>query len=541
MRVVHYVTGVISAIVGLLSLSVAACGSTPKTSTPAAPVVSSRPVIAAGSGARVAPSAGVAGVGAAPVVGASTPPGPVPGDVATAGMTGAAGSSAGASSSPTAAAGGAPAMAAAGTALPCAVSQALSTNCAKCHGATPIGGAPMSLVTYADLTKPAATMSSFKVYELMKMRLHDQARPMPPGGKISAADMSTLDNWISAGAQPAAATEGTCADSPTTMTPVDDPSALDGSSGPLVAEPGETCYNFWVHQSTSQVDETPYDVGMGEHYEQFYYKAPWPDGYVATRFGGDYDNVEVLHHWLLFSTLEDEVEGYHFRSDLPTLLGVNAQLLAGWAVGGTNTVMPKDVGFELPPKGSQLNIQWHFYNSTGKKQVDHSAVQICAVPKDARPHTATVTWLGTEDLGGNKWFGGVGMPPHQVSTFSGTCAPLREGMSSSEPIHLIGFTPHMHRLGTRTRAIVNHQDGTKEVIFDKPFDFNEQIHYTQFYDLMPGDTITAECEFNNTTSMGVPFGESSDTEMCYLFTMSWPAHGLENHVLSLIGATNTCW
>lgn len=81
----------------------------------------------------------------------------------------------------------------------------------------------------------------------------------------------------------------------------------------------------------------------------------------------------------------------------------------------------------------------------------------------------------------------------------------------------------------------------KETIFEKPFDFNHQIHYMQPYALAAGDSITASCDFNNTTDMGVPFGESSDTEMCYLFTYSYPAHSLENNASSLIGATNACW
>jgi hypothetical protein len=158
-----------------------------------------------------------------------------------------------------------------------------------------------------------------------------------------------------------------------------------------------------------------------------------------------------------------------------------------------------------------------------------------------REHITTITWVGTEDLGGNKWTGGAGMPPHQMSTFEGTCDPLREGMDPSEPIHILGFWPHMHQLGVQMDAIVNHQNGQSETVFSKQFDFNHQIHYLQNYDLMPGDTLTAKCYFNNTTDIGVPFGESSDTEMCYNFVMSWPAHALENHVVSLIGATNTCW
>ena len=110
-----------------------------------------------------------------------------------------------------------------------------------------------------------------------------------------------------------------------------------------------------------------------------------------------------------------------------------------------------------------------------------------------RPHVASITYAGTEDLGGNKWTGGPGMPPHQMSSFEGTCNPLRTGMSPTEPIHILGFLPHMHKLGVQMDAIVNHQAGGSEMIFTKPFDFNHQIHYLQNYDLAPGDTLTAKC------------------------------------------------
>jgi hypothetical protein len=99
----------------------------------------------------------------------------------------------------------------------------------------------------------------------------------------------------------------------------------------------------------------------------------------------------------------------------------------------------------------------------------------------------------------------------------------------------------MHQLGTRMQTYVNHKNGMRELIFDKPFDFNHQIHYMQPYDLMPGDTLSAVCNYNNTTNAGVPFGESSDTEMCYQFVFHYPAHALTNGAFSLLGVSDTCW
>jgi len=82
-----------------------------------------------------------------------------------------------------------------------------------------------------------------------------------------------------------------------------------------------------------------------------------------------------------------------------------------------------------------------------------------------------------------------------------------------------------------------------ETPFDKAFDFNSQITYPAEPPIVlePGDTIISTCTFENYTNAAVPFGPSSDQEMCYNFTMAYPARALDSGVLSLIGATNTCW
>jgi len=420
--------------------------------------------------------------------------------------------------------------------VPCGVSDVVKTGCQSCHGATLVGGAPMPLMTFGDWHKPAKTKPTMKVYQLAQLRLHDMAAPMPPAASppLSAAHLTTLDTWLKAGALTAADASEMCA-------PMEPTGNQDGSRGPLVAGPGETCYEFKVHQSTTMVDATPYDVVTGEHYEQFYYKVPWPKDTVATAYGTRMDNAEVLHHWLLFSTLENEAEGFHKTAPLPTLIGTSPVLLAGWAVGGPNLVAPENVGFELPDPGAQINVQWHFYNNTDAPQKDASSVQICTVPKATRKNIGGITWIGTEDLNGNIWTGGPGMPAGQESTFTTTCVPGRQGLGPNDSIHIIGFEPHMHRIGKNMKTSVKRPDGTMETIFDKPFSFGNETHYYQDYELKPGEELVTSCTFNNTNEYGVPFGESSDSEMCYQFVFAWPAHALSNGAFSLLGVPDTCW
>jgi hypothetical protein len=426
--------------------------------------------------------------------------------------------------------------------LPCSVSKTLASNCQNCHGAMPVG-APMPLVTYADLQKPAISQPTRKVWELVKERIHDTKRPMPPVMPLAAADLAELDGWLAGGALTGPASDATCA------TPAGGPtmgalsnSSRDFSVGALTPEIGETCYEFKVHGAQTAGDTSKFDITPGEFYEQFYYKIPWQANSVATAYATVADNGPVLHHWLLFSTNEAQAEGAHIQAPLPTLIGTDPMLLAGWAVGGPNVVAPPDVGFELPEPGVRtINVQWHFYNSTDKPQQDASKVQICTVPKATKKNIASITWTGTEDLNGNKWFGGAGMPAHMKSTFTTTCTPGRGGLAATDSIHIIGFEPHMHRIGKHMSTSVKHADGKMEMIFDKPFVFGNETHYTADFELKPGEQLVTSCSFDNDNDFGVPFGESTDTEMCYNFTFAYPAHALSNGAASLLGVPDTCW
>jgi hypothetical protein len=300
---------------------------------------------------------------------------------------------------------------------------------------------------------------------------------------------------------------------------------------PLVAKQGETCWEFQTHGVSSPTDTTKFDIHDGESYSQFYYDVPWPAGSLATRFGADLDNVKVLHHYLVFSSRVTTPNGTVMRNVTGTTLGENAELLAGWAIGGCTTTYPADVGVKMPETG-KIMVQWHHFNSTGQVQPDGSKIQICTVPAGSRPHVAGLTFLGTENFNGL-----LGMGPGKQE-FNGTCTN-----DSGAPITIIGFTPHMHTIGKHMKSVVTKADGTTATIFDKPFAWDQQVNYMLDtpYVLQPGDRITSTCSFENDTGHNVAFGQSTSEEMCYQFALSYPYGALNNGVISLIGATNTCW
>jgi hypothetical protein len=446
--------------------------------------------------------------------------------------------------------------------MPCAVDTVVKSSCQTCHGATPVGGAPMSLVTEADFTRDYTVKtttqlkgSTMKMYELARIRINREmgTLPMPQSGVLMPQDFTTLNTWLMGGALPGMAcnpagtagmgsTQGTAGNMAMqgtggtggmmnqmigATTQCDDPKSKE----PLVANPeeNETCWDFQTHGQSSPGDTSKFAVPPDESYNQFYFDVPWEPGSMSTRFGQNLDNVAVLHHWLMFTqgvptpagTVSPNVTG-------TTLLDGGAELIGGWAVGGCSTTYPKDVGVHLPDSGT-LMIQWHHYNSTGTTQMDGSKVQICTVPAGSRPHLAGLTFLGTED---------INIPGGGTGDATTTCTN-----NSGSPITVIGFTPHMHTIGSNMRTVVNHKGGMDENIFDKPFVFDQQINYMMnpVYNLMPGDSLTTTCTWQNPNPAPVGFGQSTNQEMCYQFTVSYPYGALNNGVFSLIGATNTCW
>jgi hypothetical protein len=395
-------------------------------------------------------------------------------------------------------------------------------------------GAPMSLVTLADFQKPAVSDKTQTVAQMALKRITATSNPMPPvGNPLSGDNKTTLVDWLTGGAQPAPAAQPVCAPPVTTGNPADGGTTHDVAyfKAGLTPLPGETCYSFPTHNGQTPGDTAPYQVSSGEHYENFYFNIPWKAGEVMTRFGTKFDNLQVIHHWLLFTSSSANSKVGSHETTSGTTLGDDSQMLAGWAVGGDNVTFPADVGLQLETTQG-INAQWHF-NNPGAATMDSSAIQVCTVPTAMRKNIGSLTFLGTENFNGP-----LGMPAMATSDFSGTCTN-----NSGAPISIFAFTPHMHKLGIHMKSTIQRSGGMLENIFDKPFDFNSQITYVQPTPivLMPGDSITSTCTFDNTTPASVPFGPSTTQEMCYMFTMAYPAGKLDNGVISLIGATNTCW
>lgn len=372
----------------------------------------------------------------------------------------------------------------------------------------------MPLETYEDLMAPAITDPSRTVFDLVLARAQDEARPMPPApyDRLDSVQLAALTAWEDSGF-PTSNEQCQTTQGPEQADPLAELPTGDRCSIQLDLKAGTEGQGFAVPE-------------VDDHYECFYFSAPDVDKFLVTGLAPIIDDARVLHHWLLYYTTRTDVApGSH---EVCTGIHPEDTLLGGWAPGGASQILPDNVGLEVPAPSDAVFILELHYNNVARytDAVDQSGVRICAT-STPQEHTAAVHWLGTEN---------IFLFPGESSGGS-TCSP-------TEPVTILGVTPHMHELGRHTRMIINRADGTQETLLDKPFDFNTQIGYDTPAKLMPGDTISSTCTWNNTSGAITTFGEATGNEMCYLFTLAYPVGALDTGGdllgVGLIGGQNKC-
>ena len=249
-------------------------------------------------------------------------------------------------------------------------------------------------------------------------------------------------------------------------------------------------------------------------YVAFNLKAPWQGVKYARSFRTIVDNAPVLHHWLIFKqptggspSVTENAVGAH----------PEGQMLYGWAPGGDDLYFDPDVGMEMD-SSVLYQLEMHYNNKTGGPVPDASGVEVCVTPTKPA-HVAGLSWVGTDAIVGSTE--AVGLCAHE----------------SSEPIHLIAAQPHMHLKGKHMKVELTRASGQSEVIHDKPFDFEYQRSYIMDTVLQPGDVLTTTCSY----SEPAVFGKGTNDEMCYFFSIHWPAGALSSLGLgTAIHGANSC-
>lgn len=174
-------------------------------------------------------------------------------------------------------------------------------------------------------------------------------------------------------------------------------------------------------------------------------------------------------------------------------------ILFASGVGTGDFVFPEGVGVRVRA-GQQLHLNVHTFNATDFELSGTSGVAGKLVPAvETEAEFSFVGPIGFSIPGDGE--------PFQVS---GSC-PVNQDVT------VLSWWPHMHKLGAHQIIEVN-----GEVVHDEPFRFTEQVNYPTVRQLSVGDEVRVTCTFVNDTGEAVPFGDSSNEEMCFAGSYRYP-------------------
>lgn len=361
----------------------------------------------------------------------------------------------------------------------CEARAVLQDRCQTCHGSEP-EGSPMSLVTWEDTQADSPLDDSKKISELIKSRIHDEKRPMPPvaKGPLTDEEMAALDAWIDADYP-----DGDCEGAD--EAPVQPAEEFEWP---------EECTPDKIFKVQAQQNGQPYDV-----------RADWEDNVTVTvpvpwvgKVSGDVHavairplttNKRVVHHWILYAG--------------------TTQFVTSWSPGKEAEVFPEDVGVWMPTSGT-FRLNMHYYNKGNGAEKDESGAEICITNK-LREKTATTQMFGPFSLN---------IPPGE-SEAVGTCTH-----NGSDPVTIITSSPHMHKTGVRGKLEIIRANGDVEVLDDSPFNQEDQTVTPVNAVINRGDKVRTTCYFSNDTGNRIRFGDSTEDEMCFNFARYYPMGAL---------------
>jgi hypothetical protein len=406
--------------------------------------------------------------------------------------------------------------------VPCGVASIVSAHCTGCHQSPTKLGAPMPLTTLEHFHATAVSDPSKQVFETIPARLDPvdptKRMPQPPLPALGDLDKQTLGAWLAAGAQGVASS---CAIEVRELTPVGTidggmPTIESGSGGAHIEaieydDPDMRCHKFLTHAAGDKA--APYVQGFGEAYVNFSFAAPW-DGTVylrATKLAND-PNSQVIHHWLLFKQGGPVTDGAITPG---SGIHPDGTLIHAWGPGASPIYFDPDVGVPLESDVGYL-LEAHFNNSGGGSGEDQSGAELCVTPH-APEHIAELVWVGSDSIFG--------------TSATGTCRPR-----GPFPIHVIAAQPHMHKLGVHMNVVVNRAGGGMDVVHDLDFSFDSQQYYVKDFVLEDGDSMVTRCTYSGPAR----FGPSTSDEMCYFFSLAWPAGALRGGAGGFIHGPNSC-
>jgi hypothetical protein len=173
---------------------------------------------------------------------------------------------------------------------------------------------------------------------------------------------------------------------------------------------------------------------------------------------------------------------------------------------------PEGVAMKIPA-GSQVHLNLHLFNVSDSEVTGTSGTEIIQMDASDVTDEAEVVF-------GGKYSINLPHDPNNTQDVVGGCR-------FQQAATLTAHWPHMHQLG-RNMKIVHQSNAGNVTIHDDAYDFNEQINYSiDPIQVAAGERFEITCTYLNDTGGTVTFGDSSNSEMCFVGLYRYPATGAD--------------
>ncbi len=362
----------------------------------------------------------------------------------------------------------------------------LATHCIRCHGGGGLGDG--DLTDPATVVEKAAQIRSWVEIGLMPPPVADPTCRDYVGADhmaLSESDRETILAWADGGAALGDPSDSAAvtADAPDLEDP-DVEVLLEAAYTPTFADP-----------------DNP-----GNEYRCFVLDPETDDDLFITAMDPVIDRDDIVHHVVLLAMPREEVTpALEDPAGWDCIDGSGAEvddMLAAWAPGMMPIEFPEGHGMHLAPDHVFV-IQMHYFDS-GDPGSDQSGYAF-------RTTDSVDTVVRMAPLG----IGDFAIPAGAEGYSDG-------GTFENEylDITLHGVFPHMHELG-RSYSMTLQEDGAETCLVEGTYDFNNQLTYMwpDPVSFPYGSSVDFECTWDGAEDVTTYYGERTDEEMCFFFTL----------------------
>ena len=253
------------------------------------------------------------------------------------------------------------------------------------------------------------------------------------------------------------------------------------------------------------------------------FEVPSDQIYHGISFEPILDNLNVIHHMLIFGCSEDAARDIGKPGECGMSSATCREMLGGWTLGLHGTCSPPEAGFRFG-KGTfrhfQMQVHWNNPEHTST-YTDTSGMKVHYTPK-LRQNDLGLILLGQRNLK---------IPANTPSTTAtSTCAPTcTNHLLSTGTVFVTRSIIHMHLLGKQgTIDLTDGNNVTTRILNEPVYDYNtpKWTDHRPYIKLNRDATLRTTCTFDSSgKNKTTYYGDGTDDEMCFGYLQYFPKRG----------------